>query len=149
MERSGLKLILKLKKKNSLTGRLYSEKHTRVTANQVWPNQEFLFWLCPIKLSIQRKHKCTFIWCCYHFNTPFCVILQYPNEYKQHVVCCSLQFNLIFPVLKESCKDEYFAHLALLLLQGFASLSFRLKIICLIRISLKVSSVFLSFKEIR
>ena len=47
-------------------------------------NQEFLFWICPVKFSIRhnsciRKRKCTFIWCSYHFKTPFCVILQYPQ----------------------------------------------------------------------
>ena len=44
----------------------------------------FLFWFCSMKLSIRHntlvlKHKSAFIWCSYHFNTPFCVILRYPQ----------------------------------------------------------------------
>ena len=52
-------------------------------------DQEFLFWLCPMKLSIRHnsfilKHKCDFFfWFSYHFNTPFCVILQYPQSKRE------------------------------------------------------------------
>ena len=31
------------------------------------------------QMKLILKHKCTFIWC---FNTPFCVILQYPQSKK-------------------------------------------------------------------
>ena len=29
------------------------------------------------------KHQCTFIWCFYHFDTPFCVILQCPPSKRE------------------------------------------------------------------
>ena len=32
------------------------------------------------QMKLILKHKCTFIWCSYHFNPPFCVILQYPQS---------------------------------------------------------------------
>ena len=35
--------------------------------------------LCP-------KYKCIFIWCSYHFNTPFCVMLQYPQS-RTEILC--------------------------------------------------------------
>ena len=47
--------------------------------------------LFPIKLSIRHnslilKDKCTFVWCSYHFNTPFCVFLQY-SQSKREILC--------------------------------------------------------------
>ena len=34
------------------------------------------------QIRLILKHKCTFIWCSYHFNRPFCAILQYPRSNK-------------------------------------------------------------------
>ena len=38
------------------------------------------------QMELILKHKCTFIWCSYHFNTPFCVILQYPQS-EREILC--------------------------------------------------------------
>ena len=38
------------------------------------------------QMELIVKHKCTFIWCPYHFNTPFCAILQYPQS-KREILC--------------------------------------------------------------
>ena len=35
------------------------------------------------QMKLIVNHKCTFIWCSYHFNTPFCVILQYPQSKRE------------------------------------------------------------------
>ena len=49
-------------------------------------SQEFLFWLCPMKLSIGHnslilKHKCVFIWCSYHFVLFFSILSQKEKFY--------------------------------------------------------------------
>ena len=38
------------------------------------------------QMEIILKDKCTFIWCSYHFNTPVCVFLQYP-QLKREILC--------------------------------------------------------------
>ena len=38
------------------------------------------------QMELILKHKCTFIWCSYHFNTQFCVIPQYPQS-KRKIIC--------------------------------------------------------------
>ena len=38
------------------------------------------------QMELILKHKCIFIRCSYHFNTPFCVILQYPQS-KREILC--------------------------------------------------------------
>ena len=34
------------------------------------------------QIEVIVNHKCTFAQCSYHFNTLFCVILQYPHSKK-------------------------------------------------------------------
>ena len=38
------------------------------------------------QMELILKHKCTFIWSSYHFNAPFCVILQCPQS-KREILC--------------------------------------------------------------
>ena len=38
------------------------------------------------QMELILKHKCIFIRGSYHFNTPFCVILQYPQS-KREILC--------------------------------------------------------------
>ena len=52
------------------------------------------------QMELIRKHKCTFIWCSYLFNTPCSVILQYP-QWKREILCqkekqCSVKLHDIF-----------------------------------------------------
>ena len=35
------------------------------------------------QMELFVKHKCTFIWCSYHFNTPYCVNLHYPQSKRE------------------------------------------------------------------
>ena len=38
------------------------------------------------EMELILKHKCTFGRCSYHFNTPFCVTLEYPQS-KREILC--------------------------------------------------------------
>ena len=38
------------------------------------------------QMELFVKHKCTFIWCSYHFNTPYCLNLHYPQS-KREILC--------------------------------------------------------------
>ena len=38
------------------------------------------------QMELILKQKCTFIWCSYHFNTLFCIILQY-RQSKREILC--------------------------------------------------------------
>ena len=35
------------------------------------------------QMELILKYKCTFVWSSYHFNTLFCVILQYPQSKRE------------------------------------------------------------------
>ena len=71
-------------------------------------NQEFSFWICPIKLFFQHnslilKHKCTFIWNSYHFVLFFSILSQKEKFYikrknNTQSSCMSLPFFLVFYV---------------------------------------------------
>ena len=81
-------------------------------------NQEFLFWLWPVKLSIRhnsfiRKLKSALIWCSYHFKTPFRVILQYP-QLKREILQSKEKAILSQAALRILCRmDIYFKRLVI------------------------------------
>ena len=54
-------------------------------------------------MELTLKHKCTFIWCYYHLNIPFCVILQYIQSkreiLRQKEKQCSVKLHIFFRIL--------------------------------------------------
>ena len=50
--------------------------------------EQHIICYCPIKKRCKNEYNCkneyiAFIWSSYHFNTPFCVILQYPQSKRE------------------------------------------------------------------
>ena len=43
---------------------------------------------------LRVKHKCIFIWCSYHFNIPFCIILQYLQSKKETLCQKEKQYSV-------------------------------------------------------
>ena len=60
-----IRTYLKLKKKNKI------KKNPKDFSKHIVSHGQ---------MELILKRKCTFIWCSYHLNTPFCVILQYPQS---------------------------------------------------------------------